>query len=162
VLRSTHTSSRRLSGQSCTSPTKSRAWSPPLRLSPLPYILCHLPFPSLTTCRRLDGQCDLNNSHVVVQSLALRFPQTPPTALSLTSHTPSHPSFLTVTRLLAWTYSSTSRLNRPTTALTNISALLPAPVCHCHPPSEGQASHFGSLFVLEHWAAIEGFVVMRD
>jgi hypothetical protein len=65
-----------LSGQSRVLPNQLSSYPPPpFCLSPLPYILCHLPtyLYLSTTCRRLNVQCDLDNSHVVVQSLALRF-----------------------------------------------------------------------------------------
>lgn len=69
-----------------------RPSNPSLKLSPpqlcQPTSIHTLP-PTLLvsppTCRRLNVQCDLKNSGIVVQSLAIRFPPT----LSPNSHTPS-------------------------------------------------------------------------
>ena len=82
------------------------------------------------TCRRLNVQCDLKNSGIVVQSLAIRFPPT----LSPNSHTPSlsflacYPVTGSDVLVLSSSLSFTTRPDcRPTTHLTTLYLSLERP-----------------------------------
>ena len=80
-------------------PNQVSSLSPPqFCVSPLPYILCHLPSSYSTTSRRLNVQCDLKNSGIVVRSLAIRFPHTlhqPLFSPKTSTFLPSHSSLVT-------------------------------------------------------------------
>jgi hypothetical protein len=98
------------------------------------------------TCRRLNVQCDLKNSGIVVQSLAIRFPPT----LSPNSHTPSL-SFLacypvTSSDILVLSSSRPPRPN-PTRLSSNHSSHHPLSILRAifyyrSPSSRNQLEHF--------------------